>query len=139
MQTEPRVDVRQANLRLAVAAALVALVIPVVSFYGPLGGRFVYSLGGPRVLVEFLLGRCSSAIVLTMGILFLRRGDLGIAGGTFAAVALYGTLLVAEGILGIAPHFGRWWPADVVIGMEIAETILVAVVAARAIGASRTE
>jgi hypothetical protein len=85
------------------------------------------------------LVRLSSAIVVTMGILFLRRDHLDIAGGIFAAVALLGAMLVAEDVLITAPHFGREWPADVIIAIETAETILLALAAARAIGASRTE
>jgi hypothetical protein len=139
MQTLPESEVRRSVLRLAVAAALVAFLIPVLPLSGPFGGRFTYSLGSPQVLIAYLLVRSSSAIVVTMGIWFLRRDHLGIAGGIFAAVALFGTILVAEDVLITAPHFGREWPADVIIAIEIAETILLALAATRAIGASRSD
>src|SRR5258706_564431 len=83
MQTVPTSDLRPEIVRLAVAATLVALVIPLLPVYG-FGGHltFVFSLGFPlRWLISYFLGRWSGAIVVTAGIVFLRRDQLGVAGG----------------------------------------------------------
>jgi hypothetical protein len=140
MQTVPRSDPRGAIVRLAVAAALVALAIPLLPVYG-FGGRptFVFSLALPvRGLIEYFVGRWDSAIVVTAGILFLRRDQLGVAGGAFAAVALGLAITTATHVVVTAPHFGRW-QTDVVLSLEIVQTILLALAAARAISASRTD
>jgi hypothetical protein len=139
MQTVPRSDLRRAIVRFAVAAVLVGLVIPLLPVYGTGGQlRFVFSLGFPlRWLIEYFLGRWTSAIVVAAGILFLRRDQLSVAGGAFAAVALSLAIMTAMEIVDTAPRFGRW-QTDVVLALEIAQTILVALAAARAIGASGT-
>jgi hypothetical protein len=140
MQTVPRSDLRSAIARLAVAATLVALVIPFLPVYG-FGGQvtFVFSLGLPlRGLISYFLGRWSGAIVVTAGIVFLRRDQLGVAGGAFAAVALGLAITIATQILETAPHFGRW-QTDVVLALEIVQTIILALAAARAISASHTD
>jgi hypothetical protein len=135
MHSETGSGVRRSILRLAVAAALVAFVIPLLPLYGS-GGQltFIFSLGLPaRGLIEYLLGRWNSAIVVTIGIVFLRRDHLGFVGGIFAAVALGLVISIIVVILVTAPHFGHW-QTDVVLGLEIVEVILLALAAARAIG-----
>jgi hypothetical protein len=139
MQTVPRLDLRRTIVRLAALAALVALVIPLLPVYG-FGGQltFVFSFGLPlRELISLLIGRWNSAIVVTAGIVFLRREQLAVAGGVFAAVALGLSITFATQILETAPHFGRW-ETDVVLALEIVQTILLALAAAQAIGAPRT-
>lgn len=140
MQTAMRSDPRRAIVRLAVAAVLVAVAIPLLPVYG-FGGRltFVFSYGLPlRGLISLFLGRWSSAIVVTAGIVFLRRDQLSVAGGAFAAVALGLAITLATQVIETAPHFGRW-QTDVVLALEIAQTILLALAAARAISASRAD
>jgi hypothetical protein len=140
MQTVPRSDLRYAIVRLAVAAALVAIVIPLLPVYG-FGGQltFVFSFGLPlRGLISLFLGRWSGAIVVTAGIAFLRRDRLGVAGGIFGAVALGLLIMIFTQILETAPHFGRW-QTDVVLALEIVQTILLALAAAQAISVSRTD
>jgi hypothetical protein len=139
MQTVPRVDLRRTIVRLAALAALVALLIPLLPVYG-FGGQltFVFSFGLPlRGLISLLLGRWNGAIVVTAGIVFLRRNQLGVAAGAFAAVALGLAITIAAQIIETAPHFGRW-QTDVVLALEIVEAILLAIAAARAIRAPRT-
>jgi len=58
------------------------------------------------------------------------------AGGAFAAVALGLAITITTQVLVTAPHFGRW-QTDLVLALEIAQTILLALAAARALGASR--
>jgi hypothetical protein len=140
MQTVQRSDLRRAIVRLVVAAVLVALVIPLLPVYG-FGGQltFVFSFGLPlRGLISLFLGRWSGAIVVMAGIVFLRRDQLSVAGGAFAAVALGLAITLATQVIETAPHFGRW-QTDLVLALEIAQTILLALAAARAIGASGTD
>lgn len=140
MQKVSRSDLRPEIVRLAVAAVLVALVIPLLPVYGS-GGHltFVFSLGFPlRWLIEYFIGRWNSAIVVAVGILFLRRDRLSVAGGAFAAVALGLAITTAMQVVDTAPHFGRW-QTDVFLALEIVQTILLVLAAARAIGASRAE
>jgi hypothetical protein len=140
MQTVPRPNLRRAIFRLAVAAALIAFVIPLLPLYGVgEGPGFVFSLGFPlRVVIEFFLGRWNNAIVVTVGILFLRRHHVGVAGGVFAAVALGLTITIAAQIVVTAPHFEHWQTV-VLLMLEILQAILLVLAASRAIGASRAD
>jgi hypothetical protein len=138
MQTTSRSDRRPAVVRLAGAGALIALLLPLLPVYGD-GGRTVtiFSLGLPlRGLLEYLLGRWNSAMVVAVGILFLKRDRLGVAGGVFAAVALGMAITVVTQILITAPHFGRWQTV-VVLTLEVVEVILLVLAAVRAIGGPR--
>ena len=126
-------------LRFAVAAALIAFVIPLLPLYGGDGTEFVFSLGFPlRVVIEFLLGHWTHALVVAAGIVLLRRGDAAVAGGVFAAVSLGLTITIATQIIVTAPHFGRWQTV-VILMLETLQAILLVIAGARAIGASRPE
>jgi hypothetical protein len=134
MQTVPRPDASPSILRFASVAALIALVIPLLPMYGADGTAFVFSLGFPvRALIEYFLGYWSDAIVVAAGIVFLRRGHVGVAGGIFGAVALGLAITIVAQILATAPHFERWQTV-VLLMLEIVQTILLVVAAARAIG-----
>ena len=136
MQTVPRPDASPSIIRLASVAALIALVIPLLPMYGADGTAFVFSMGFPvRVLIEYFLGYWSDAIVVAAGIVFLRRGHVGVAGGIFAAVALGLAVTIVAQIVATAPHFGRWQTV-VFLMLEIVQAILLTVAAARAIGTS---
>lgn len=138
MQTVPRPDLRRAILRPAVAAALIGFVIPLLPMYGVgEGTAFVFSLGFPlRVMIEFFLGYWHYAIVVTVGILFLRHDYVGVAGGVFAGVAIGLTITIAAQIVVTAPHFGRWQTV-VLLMLEILQAILLVLAASRAISAPR--
>lgn len=139
MQTAPSPNLRRPILRFAVAAALIAFVIPLLPMYGGDGTEFVFSLGFPlRVMIEFLLGHWTHALVVMAGIVFLRRGVVAVAGGIFAAVALGLTITIATQIIVTAPHFGQWQTV-VILLLETLQAILLALAAARAIDASRQE
>jgi len=135
MQTVPRPDLRRAILRPAAAAALIEPVHR--QERDDEGTAFVFSLGFPlRVMIEFFMGYWNNAIVVAAGILFLRRDHVGVAGGVFAAVALGLTITIVAQIVVTAPHFGHWQTV-VLLMLEILQTILLVLAAARAIGASR--
>jgi len=103
-------DIRRSTLRLAVAAVIVGLAIPLLPVFGE-GGRlaFIFSQGLPvRFLIIYLLRWWASALVAVVGIWFLKRDRAAPAGGVFLAVGLVVAIGVAGEVLVTAPHFGRW-------------------------------
>lgn len=139
MRTVPRPDLRRAILRPAVAAALIAFVVPLLPMYGGEGTAFVFSLGFPlRAMIQFLLGHWTNTVVVAAGIMFLERDHVGVAGGVFAAVALGLAITIVTQVLATAPDFGHWQTV-VLLMLEIVQATLLVLAAARAIGASRVD
>jgi hypothetical protein len=90
-------DIRRSTLRLAVAAVIVGLAIPLLPLFGEGGLEFIFSQGLPvRFLIVYLLRWWASALVAVVGIWFLKRDRAGLASGVFLAVGL----VVAIGSLG---------------------------------------
>ena len=127
-------DIRRSTLRLAAAAVIVGLAIPLLPLFGEGGGlRFIFSQGLPvRFLILYLLRWWGSALVAVVGIWFLKRDRVGPAGGVFLAVGLIVAIGVAGDVLVTAPDFGRW-QTDVVLALEIVEAILLTLAGSRAI------
>jgi hypothetical protein len=137
MRTVPRPDLRRAILRPAVAAALIAFVIPLLPMYGGEGTAFVFSLGFPlRAMIQFLLGHWTDTVVVAAGVMFLERDHVGVAGGVFAAVALGLAIRIVTQILATAPDLGQ---TVMLLMLEFVQAALLVLAAARAIGASRVE
>jgi hypothetical protein len=134
-QTTERSDVHRELVRLAIGAAVISLLLPLLPFYGG-GSEFVWSLGLPlRGLISVFLGWWTNAAVVAVAILFLRRDDLlGAAGGVFVALALTLAITITRQVLETAPHFGSW-QTDVFLILEIIEGLLLTLAAVRAIGA----
>ncbi len=86
------------------------------------------------MLISFLLAWWTNAVVVAVGILYLKRDRLGVAGGVFLAVALTLAITITRQVLDTAPHFGRW-QTDLVLVLEIIVGGLLALAAVRAIGA----
>jgi len=108
MQTTPGREPRREIVRLATAAALIAVLLPLLPLYGG-GSEFIVSLGSPlRGLISFLLGWWTNAAVVAAGILYLKRDRVRVAGGVFVAVALTLAITITRQVLETAPHFGRW-------------------------------
>ena len=131
-------DVRRSTLRLAVAAVIVGLAIPLLPVFGEGGlGAFIFSQGlRVRFLIVYLLRWWGSALVAMVGIWFLKRDRPGPAGGMFLAVGLVVAIGVAGDVLVTAPHFGRW-QTDVILALETVEAILLTLAGSHAIaGAS---
>jgi hypothetical protein len=127
-------DIRRSTLRLAVAAVIVGLAIPLLPLFGE-GGRlkFIFSQGLPvRFLIVYLLRWWGSALVAVVGVWFLKRDRAGLAGGVFLAVGLVVAIGTAGAVLVTAPHFGRW-QFDVILALETAEAILLILAESRAI------
>jgi hypothetical protein len=127
-------DIRSSTLRLAVAAVIVGLAIPLLPVFGE-GGRlkFIFSQGLPvRFLILYLLQWWGSALVALVGIWFLKRDRAGPAGGVFLAVGLVVAIEIAGNVLVTAPHFGRW-QTDVVLALETVEAILLTLAGSHAI------
>jgi hypothetical protein len=136
MQMTPRTQLRGEVVRLAIAAGVIALVIPLLPLYGS-GGHlaFVFSLGfGPRGLIEYFLGRWTNVVVVLLGVLFLKRDRLGVAGGVFVAVAFVLAITITQQVIITAPHFT--WQTVVFLVLEVVECILLALAAVRAIRVS---
>jgi hypothetical protein len=119
--------------RLAVAAVIVGLAIPLLPLFGDQRPEFIFSHGLPwRLLIPFLLNWWGGALVAVVGIWFLKRDRAGPAGGTFLAVGLVAAIGVAGNVLAIAPHFGGW-QYDVLLALETVEAILLILAGSRAI------
>ena len=134
MQATLPSDTRRSTLRLAVAAVIVGLAIPLLPVFGE-GGRlaFIFSQGLPvRFLIIYLLRWWASALVALVGIWFLKRDRAAPAGGVFLAVGLVVAIGVAGEVLVTAPHFGRW-QYDIVLALETVEAILLILAGSRAI------
>lgn len=135
MQTTPRTKPHREIARLAFGAGLIAFMLPLLPVYGDGSGLFIFSRGWPlQLLISFLLIWWTNALVVAVGILYLRRDRVGVAGGVFLAVALTLAIAIIQQVLNTAPHFGRW-QTDLVLVLEIIEGGLLALAAARAIGA----
>ena len=131
-------DVRRSILRLAVAAVIVGLAIPLLPVFGEGGlGAFIFSQGLPvRLLILYSLRWWGSALVAVVGIWFLKRDRPGPAGGVFLGVGLIVAIGVAGEVLVTAPHFGRW-QTDVILALETVAAILLMLAGSRAVaGAS---
>ena len=127
-------DIRSSTLRLAVAAVIVGLAIPLLPVFGE-GGRlrFIFSRELPvRFLILYLLQWWGSALVAVVGIWFLKRDRAGPAGGVFLAVGLVMAIEIAGNVLVTAPHFGRW-QTDVILALGIVEAILLTLAGSRAL------
>jgi hypothetical protein len=135
MQTTPRTKPHREIARLALWAGLIAFLLPLLPLYGDGSGPFIFSSGfSLRFLISFLLLWWTNAVVVTVGILYLKRDRFGVAGGLFLAAALTVAIAMIEQVLQTAPHFGRW-QTDLVLVLEIIEGGLLALAATRAIGA----
>jgi hypothetical protein len=131
MQTTPGTELRREIVRLAIGAALIAFMVPLL----PLYGGSIFSVGLPlRGLISYFLGWWTTPAVVAVGILYLRRDRVGVAGGVFLAVALTLGITITGQVLQTAPHFGRW-DTDLLLILEIIEGVLLALAAVRAIGA----
>jgi hypothetical protein len=134
MQTTPRTKPHRDIARLATWAALIAVLLPLLPLYGDISGPFIFSSALPlRYLISFLLVWWTNAVVVAVGILYLRQDRVGVAGGLFLAAALTVAIAIIEQVLQTAPHFGRW-QTDLVLVLEIIEGVLLALAATRAIG-----
>jgi hypothetical protein len=128
-------DIRRSALRLAVAAVIVGLAIPLLPLFGEGSGRlaFIFSQGLPvRFLIFYLLRWWASALVAVVGIWFLKRDRAGLASGVFLAVGLVVAIGVAGEVLVAAPHFGQW-NYDVVLALETVEAILLTLAGSHAL------
>jgi hypothetical protein len=135
MQTTPRTKPHREIGRLAVGAGLIAFLLPLLPLYGDGSGPFIFSSALPlRYLISFLLVWWTNAVVVAVGILYLKRDRVGVAGGIFLAAALTVAIAIIQLVLQTAPHFGRW-QTDVVLVLEIVEGGLLALAAVRAIDA----
>jgi hypothetical protein len=126
-------DIGRSILRLAVAAVIVGLAIPLLPIFGEGGrGKFIFSQGLPvRFVILYLLRWWGSALVAVVGIAFLRRDRAGPAGGVFLAVGLIVAIGIAGEVLVTAPHFG--WPTYLVLALATVEAILLMLAGSRAI------
>jgi hypothetical protein len=77
-------------------------------------------------------------VVVAVGILYLRRDRVGVAGGLFLAAAMIVAIALIQQVLQTAPHFGRW-QTDLILVLEIIEGGLLALAAVRAIGTRAAE
>jgi hypothetical protein len=135
MQTTPRTKPHREIGRLAIGAGLIAFLLPLLPLYGDGSGLFIFSQGWPlRLLISFLLVWWTNAVVVAVGILYLKRDRVGVAGGLFLAAALTVAIAIIQQVLNTAPHFGRW-QTDLVLVLEIIEGGLLALAGVRAIGA----
>ena len=134
MLTTPETKPHREIARLALWAGLIAFLLPLLPLYGDGSGPFIFSSGlSLRFLISFLLVWWTNAVVVTVGILYLKRNRVGVAGGLFLAAALIVAIAIIEQVLQTAPHFGRW-QIDLVLVLEIIEGGLLALAATRAIG-----
>src|SRR4029453_17617748 len=102
-------DIRGSTLRLAVAAVVVGLAIPLLPLFGDQSPEFIFSHGLPwRLLIPFLLNWWASALAAVVGISFVKRDRPDCAGGVFLAVGIVVAIGIAGNVLAIAPHFGGW-------------------------------
>jgi len=131
MEATPRTEPRREIVRRAIGAALIAFLLPLLPLYN---GSFPW-MGFPlRGLISFFLGWWTNTAVVAVGILYLRRDRIGVAGGVFMALALTLAITITRQVLETAPHFGSW-QTDVFLILEIIEGVLLTLAAVRAIGA----
>ena len=135
VQTTPRTKQHREIARLALGAALIAFLMPLLPLYGEGSGLFIFSQGLPlRFLISFLLVWWTNLVVVAVGILYLKRDRVGVAGGLFLAAAMIVAIALIQQVLNTAPDFGRW-QTDLILVLEITEGGLLALAAVRAIGA----
>ncbi|HEY3213341.1 MAG TPA: hypothetical protein VGL16_09100 [Actinomycetota bacterium] len=135
MQTTPGTKPHREIGRLAIGAAFIAFLLPLLPLYGDGSGLFIFSHGLElRLLISFLLVWWTNVVVVAVGILYLKRDRVGVAGGLFLGAAMTVTIAIIEQVLQTAPHFGLW-QTDVVLVLEIIECGLLALAAVRAIRA----
>ena len=135
VQTTPRTKQNREIARLALGAALIAFLMPLLPLYGEGSGLFIFSQGLPlRFLISFLLVWWTNLVVVAVGILYLKRDRVGVAGGLFLAAAMIVAIALIQQVLNTAPDFGRW-QTDLILVLEITEGGLLALAAVRAIGA----
>jgi hypothetical protein len=117
---------RSTAFPLALVAALIAFVIPLLPLYGD-GLVFLWDGGFPaRVVIQVLLSRWTPAIVIAVGLLLLSRGRSSIAAGVFGAIALtIGLDIVGEVVL-VGGVFSRWQSTLVVVLWAVEATLLAA-------------
>jgi len=85
----PRTKQNREIARLALGAALIAFLMPLLPLYGEGSGLFIFSQGLPlRFLISFLLVWWTNLVVVAVGILYLKRDRVGVAGGLFLAAAM---------------------------------------------------
>jgi len=127
-------DIRRSTLRLAVAAVIVGLAIPLLPVFGGDGlGKFIFSQGLPvRLLILYFLRWWGSAFVAVVGIWFLKRDRAGPAGGVFLALGLVVAIGTAGDVLVTAPHFGRW-QTDLILALGTVEAILLTLAGSHAL------
>ena len=127
-------DIRRSTLRLAVAAVIVGLAIPLLPVFGEGGrGPFIFSQGlGARFLIVYLLRYWASAVVAMVGIWFLKRGRAGPASGVFLALGLVVAIGTAGDVLVTAPHFARW-QTDLILALGTVEAILLTLAGSHAL------
>ena len=129
-----RSDVHRPIVRLAIGAAVIAFLLPLLPLYG---GEWILSQGYPwRTLISFFLGAWTNVALVAAGILFLKQDRLGVAGGFFAAVAVSLVMTITGLVVGTAPHFVLL--TFVYLTLEIIEGVLLAFAAVRAIRASNS-
>jgi hypothetical protein len=135
MQTTPMKKPHREIGRLAIGAGLIAFLLPLLPLYGDGSGLFIFSHGLElRLLISFLLVWWTNAVVVAVGVLYLKRDRVGVAGGLFLAAALTVAIAIIQLVLQTAPHFGHW-QTDSVLVLEIIEGGLLALAAVRAIRA----
>ena len=83
--------------------------------------------------ISFFLVWGTTTAVVAAGIVYLRRGRVGVAGGVFLALATTLAITIIREVLDTASHFGRW-QTDLVLIPQIIECALLTLAAARAIG-----
>jgi hypothetical protein len=134
MRATPGTKPHREIASLALWAGLIAFLLPLLPLYGDGSGPFIFSSSlSLRFLISFLLVWWSNAVVVAVGILYLKRDRVGVAGGLFLAAALTVAIAIIQLLLQTAPHFGRW-QTDLVLALEIIEGGLLALAATRAIG-----
>ena len=131
-------NIQRSALRLAVAAVIVGLAIPLLPVFGEGGlGAFIFSQRlGVRFLSVYLLRWWGSALVAMVGIWFLKRAQPGPAGGVFLALGLVVAIFATGDVIATAPQFGRW-ETDVLVALQIVEAILLTLAGSRLISAVR--
>ena len=134
MQTTPRTKPHREIARLALGAALIAFLLPLLPLDGHGSGIFIFTEGSSlRFLISFFLVWWSKLVVVAVGILYLKRDRVGVAGGLFLAAAIAVAItIIQQGVLPL--DFGRW-QTNLVLVLEMIEGGLLVLAAVRAIDA----
>jgi hypothetical protein len=135
MQTTPRTKPHREIARLALGAALIAFLLPLLPLDGDGSGIFIFTQGSSvRFLILFLLVWWHDLVVVAVGLAYLKRDRVGVAGGLFLAAAMIVANRIIQQVVLTAPDFGRW-QTDLILVLEIIEGGLLALAAVRAIAA----